>query len=563
MKYFAGAILAACLSLVGLVSYFFISSASTTTLTVRPNATVTGGWNVNGTADATCTGHCQYVDETVPDGSTSNLRATSDTAVEEFSMGDISQGQTITSMKVYVQAACIAPASLGNGGYVDIIPKINGAALATSTATIGTCGANAWAMYNYTYNGTWTQADINSLALNFKKRTNGGLGNANMAISATYVELTVREPDHTQSTGRVYNNANSTTPGLPLAAANAQADVQLGAAFRIRAGISVTDYNWGIGSWGASSPNTYKLQFAARSAASCSAQATGWGDVLAGSGAIRWNDNAGVAENATISSYANDPPVTGTAVYETYRESNPFTNATAVTVGNTGLWDFSLKDFSSNYGTIYCFRITKSDGTLLLSYTNFPSIVTVGSLDIDIVTAGGVSVGAPSVPFSSVIVDPACQSSSATLGVSSQNIRVTNNIATAGWSVSLAATGGPTAFWTNGTNGQYDYNDTTGSPSGCSDGAGDADSYSGYLTVNPSIGTLTPQSGCSTTGTSFGASSGFMQGGIEAITLFSASSATPRFCYFSVTGINLTQQIPSYRPKGSYGLNFTVTVLAL
>lgn len=520
---------------------------------------------MNGTADNTCTGHCMYVDEVTTgngDGNTTYLAATSDTAVEEFNMGDISQGQTITSFKVYMYAECAAVAFLGTGGYIDIVPKIQGAALATSTATIGGCGANTWALFNYTYSGTWTQADINSLTLNFKKRTNGGLGNANMAISAVYVEVTAREPDLSQSTARVYDNANSTTPGTPLAAANALADVQKNAAFRVRTGITVSDFNWTTGSWGTTSPNTYKLQYATRSAASCSAQATGWADVQAGSGTIQWNDNAGVADAATISSYANDPPVTGSAVYQTYKDTaSAFTNPSQVTVGNTGLWDFSLKDVSSTYGTVYCFRMVKSDGTLLTSYTNFASVVIVGSLDIDIVNAGGASVASPSMPFSSVIVQPDCQNSTATLGLASQIIRVTNNIATAGWTVSMAASDGPAAYWTNGTNGQYDYNDTAGAPSGCTDG-GDTDSLAGKLTVNPATATLTPQSGCSSTGTSLGASSSFSEGVVNAITLFTASSATPRFCYFSVTGIGMTQQIPTYRPVGSYGLNFALTVLA-
>ncbi len=541
------------------------SSASTSTIAIKPNGTVTGGWTVNGTADNTCTGHCMYVDEVTTgngDGNTSYLSATSDTAAEEFNMGDISQGQTITSFKVYMYAECVAVAFLGTGGYIDIVPKVQGATLATSTATIGGCGASTWALSSYTYNGTWTQADINSLTLNFKKRTNGGIGNANMAISAVYVEVTAREPDITQSTARVYNNANTLAPGTPLAAANAQADVQRDAAFRIRTGLAVSDFNWTTGSWGTSTPNTYKLQYAARSAASCSAQSSGWSDVQVASGNIRWNDNAGVSDGATISSNANDPPVTGTAVYETYTDTaSAFTNPTQVTTSNTGVWDFSLKDVSSTYGTVYCFRIVKSDGSLLAGYTNFPSIVVVGSLDIDIVNSGGATVASPNMPFSSVIVQPDCQNSTATLGLASQLIRVTNNIATAGWTVSMAAADGPTAYWTNGSNGQYDYNDISGSPSGCTDG-GDADPYAGKLTVNPATATLTPQSGCSSTGTSLGSSSSFSEGSVNAITLFMASSATPRFCYFSVTGIGLTQQIPTYRPVGSYNLNFALTVLA-
>jgi hypothetical protein len=63
--------------------------------------------------------------------------------------------------------------------------------------------------------------------------------------------------------------------------------------------------------------------------------------------------------------------------------------------------------------------------------------------------------------------------------------------------VTLAATSGPTSLWSAGTP-KYDFNDPTAS---AVDG-GDTDSFGGRLTVDPSVGTLTPQSGCSNTGVS-------------------------------------------------------------
>jgi hypothetical protein len=181
-------------------------------------------------------------------------------------------------------------------------------------------------------------------------------------------------------------------------------------------------------------------------------------------------------------------------------------------------------------------------------------------LTVDIVDATGASVGSPSVTMSALAASGDCQTSTGTFGASSQKVRITNTTATAAWSLSIAATGGATANWSSGT-ATYDFNDGGGSPAGCADG-GDADSLAGQMTVNASGGTITPQTTCSTTGLTLGSSSAFAQGTTDSITLLSASGSARVGCYWDLTGVSLSQKIPSLQAAGSYSLGMTLTIVA-
>ena len=268
-----------------------------------------------------------------------------------------------------------------------------------------------------------------------------------------------------------------------------------------------------------------------------------------------------MADNAAIGSIgANDPTTSGTKVYQTYRESNGFTN-TAITAGNTGIWDFSLVSSGQPAGLSFCFRVVKNDGTTLDTYSTYPKVTLTGNLGISVVDGSGADVASPVAAFSSVTTTTTqCNVATATLGVSSQRIRVTNALVTNGWNVSIAATGGPTSLWTAGAS-YYDFNDSAGSPSGCNDG-GDSDSLAGRLTVDPSSAVITPSSGCSNTGISNGSSTGFSEGTTDAITLESADATSQRFCSWDITGINLSQRVPKMVSPGDYSLDMTITVTA-
>jgi hypothetical protein len=81
----------------------------------------------------------------------------------------------------------------------------------------------------------------------------------------------------------------------------------------------------------------------------------------------------------TLTSSTYDPTHGGgdTVVYQTYEEQNNFTNSVAaIPNGQDGLWDFALSDNGATADTPYCFRIVKSNGTVLDNYTVIPELRT-------------------------------------------------------------------------------------------------------------------------------------------------------------------------------------------
>lgn len=176
-----------------------------------------------------------------------------------------------------------------------------------------------------------------------------------------------------QSAYRLFNNADSTDVGSALAALNTAATLTTtGAAFRLRMLLHVAGVNLGI------SGQAFKLQFAVRSG-TCDTSFSGetYADVTAAT-VIAYNNNATPTDGATLTNNANDPTHSGhTLRNQTYEELNNFTNsALAINAGEDGKWDFSLKDNGAPAGTTYCFRVVRSTGTVLETYTVIPEITT-------------------------------------------------------------------------------------------------------------------------------------------------------------------------------------------
>lgn len=359
-----------------------------------------------------------------------------------------------------------------------------------------------------------------------------------------------------QSNFRFFANANSTDVGSPLAAQNTAASTaSLTTSFRLRmlvyAGSTIT-----------SGTGTMKLQVAARSG-TCDTAFSGetYADVATGSGVIRYNNNASPADGVALTANAQDPTAGGATIQnQTYEESNNFNPSTTINATEYGKWDFSLRDVGGAANATYCFRLMYSSSSVLNYYDQIPQITlaATGTLTTDIVDAGGSSVGSPSVSMSTGTVSFSCGSTSATLGVSAQRIRVTNTTASAPWTLSIAATSGATSTWTTGAI-TFDFNDSTSS--GCGDG-GDADSRPGQLSISPSGGTITPQGGCSSTGVTLGSNTAFLQGTTDSITLATASGSAQTNCYWEFTDIALSQTIPAEQAAGTYTLSMTVTVVA-
>lgn len=171
-------------------------------------------------------------------------------------------------------------------------------------------------------------------------------------------------------------------------------------------------------------------------------------------------------------------------------------------------------------------------------------------LSTDVVDASGVSVASPSVSFGASTTSFNCQAVTGTLGSSAQKIRVNNTTGNHAWTVSIAATSGNTSTWTSGAN-TYSYNNSTSS--GCA---------AGQLNIAPATSTITPTSGCSSTGVSAGAGASFTKGVIDSITLASATTSAAVNCSWDLTLIPMTQQIPAEQKSGTYSLGLTITVVA-
>jgi len=198
-------------------------------------------------------------------------------------------------------------------------------------------------------------------------------------------------------------------------------------------------------------------------------------------------------------------------------------------------------------------------GTYYYAAWNNPNY---GTLSNDIVDASDNSVAAPVFGLNTLALNFSCAAIDGTLGTASQKLKISNLTTSAGWSASIAATFGATDAWSNAGNTEfYDFNDGAGSPAGCADG-GDADSYAGQLTIDPSVATLSAEPGCVNTDVSLGGAASFVQGVTDSIELITAGASANADCIWDVTGIDMSQYIPAEQPVGSYDLNLTITVVA-
>lgn len=228
----------------------------------------------------------------------------------------------------------------------------------------------------------------------------------------------------------------------------------------------------------------------------------------------------------------------------------------AATANGTGL----IKSTTTNGMTVGTAASVNTSGS---TYRYVAWRVPVGVLSGDIVTSSGSSVSSPNFTMNNANYLFGCEEVNGTLGTSSQRIRVSNMTTNAAWTTSIAATDGPTALWKTGDGlQQYDYNESSGNPVGCTDGA-DTDAVAGKLRVEPSAATLTPQAGgCTTNGISLGSNANFSEGSVDAISLMSASGSANTGCYWDLTGVPLKQYIPQAQANGSYTLNLTITTAA-
>jgi hypothetical protein len=175
----------------------------------------------------------------------------------------------------------------------------------------------------------------------------------------------------TQTTYQWYVNTASATPSdiWPAGATalseneaiNATDPTKTDDVLRLRIGLNVSSV--------AASSKSFKLQYSEGN--TCLA----WTDVGGiGSTTALWRgyDNAGLTDGQTLASST----LLGADTLETYEEeNNSSVMPNSISVSARGEWDFVLQNRGSA-GTEYCFRMVKSDGTPLTSYSAFPQLIT-------------------------------------------------------------------------------------------------------------------------------------------------------------------------------------------
>jgi len=192
--------------------------------------------------------------------------------------------------------------------------------------------------------------------------------------------------------------------------------------------------------------------------------------------------------------------------------------------------------------------------------------INAGTLSTDILDASQAPVASPSFNMSAKSTSFTCLSggsaSTGTLGSDPQRLYVIDpGAANNGWTLTMAATSGPTAVWTSGGN-TFDFNDS--GTAGCADSVVDTDVVGGQLTVSPTAGTITTDcsSTCTATNVTKGSASAFLEGTVPSITLLNAAAATENVWRGYLTGAGLSQTIPAAIPGGTYTLNMTLTATA-
>ena len=200
-----------------------------------------------------------------------------------------------------------------------------------------------------------------------------------------------------QSAYRFFDNLDSTDVGTALAAQDTAATLSsTGAAFRLRILLHMTTNKLAT-----LSAQSFKLQFAQRGSDNqCDSNFNGesYTDVTTAT-VIAYNNNPTPADGATLTANANDPTHgADMIVNQTYEELNNFTNSqAAIPSGQDGKWDFSLKDNGASANTAYCFRIVKSDGSLLDTYTVIPQITTAAAPTLTLTIDAGATINFGSI----------------------------------------------------------------------------------------------------------------------------------------------------------------------
>ncbi|MFC1925596.1 hypothetical protein ACFLW2_02745 [Chloroflexota bacterium] len=235
----------------------------------------------------------------------------------------------------------------------------NPSVLNPNAINIGQLGEWDWVLHNYnaaastTYYFRMVKAD----------------GTALDSYSANYPQFTTAPPiSFTQQDYHWYDNADSVNPGSSLTSDVENTPYTQASPpniYRLRMNVEVGGIDMAAGS------QSFKLQYSTSTSGP-------WTDVAdAGAEGVLWRgyDNTSPADGATV---AVGLLLTTSDVRGTYEESNPSAvNPYAVVIGELGEWDWVIQDYNAASEETYYFRMVRSDGTALDTYTNYPQITTI------------------------------------------------------------------------------------------------------------------------------------------------------------------------------------------
>ncbi len=183
-------------------------------------------------------------------------------------------------------------------------------------------------------------------------------------------------PLYTQQHYRFYANANANTPTdpWPTGVDDLTEDEAISSENTAAKNADVVRLRLQLNAGNSTSTGeSFKLQYGTTTL-DCT-DTTTWTDVGSTTSSALWRgyNNAAVSDGATLSSTV----LTGTDIGESYEEQNPSV-ALPNQIGYTknGEWDFVMQQNGALPNTTYCFRMVKSDGSALYSYSIYPQITT-------------------------------------------------------------------------------------------------------------------------------------------------------------------------------------------
>jgi len=211
-----------------------------------------------------------------------------------------------------------------------------------------------------------------------------------------------------------------------------------------------------------------------------------------------------------------------------------------------------------------------------LDETELSITVDPGILTVSIVDDVGDLVPAPEVPFVPVTTQFVDQATDGTLGImagdtdppfsvgtpsTTQQILLSNPTDTEAWTVTLAATDGPTAEWSDGTN-SMDFNGLAANSEGrlslSPQDAGVVIAKVNYDASNGQIDSVDSSAGA-ITGVTAGSDATFLEGTVNSITVFTADNSADDYASYVLREVPMSQNIPMQQEAGDYVLNMVLT----